>query len=77
MSTATERSPEAIGKPPKRIKSQSGDGSLIDTLIKGKPGYDSNAWAWEGGNAAKILIKINIFNIWGYATTIRDLMRYL
>ena len=49
----------------------------MGALIKGKPGYDSNAWAWEGGNAAKILIKINIFNIWGYATTIRDLMRYL
>ena len=48
----------------------------MGALIKGKIGYDSNAWAWEGGNAAKIISRINLFSVWGFRS-IRNIMRYI
>ena len=42
----------------------------------GNTGYDSNAWFFEGGNAAKIIAKFNISKIWAMAYLIRDIVRY-
>ena len=42
----------------------------------GNTGYDSNAWFFEGGNAAKIIAKFNISKIWAMASLIRDIVRY-
>ena len=44
---------------------------------KNKPGYDSNAWVWEVGNGASIVARINLFGIWGWAKTVRDMVRYI
>ena len=40
-------------------------------------GYDSNAWFFEGGNAAKIIAKFKISRIWAMASLIRNIVRYL
>ena len=49
----------------------------MGALIKGKLGYDSNAWVWEGGNVAKICAQINYLRVGGYANIIRNLLRYI
>ena len=53
-------------------------GSMIKVILKSKVlnGFDNNAWVWEGANAAKILAKLNIWNVWGFASLIRDIARY-
>ena len=38
---------------------------------------DSNAWVWEAGNAAKIVGGICAANVWGSATAIKALVRYV
>ncbi|WP_417141575.1 RHS repeat domain-containing protein [Ruminococcus bromii] len=43
----------------------------------GNTGYDSNAWFFEGGNAAKIIAKFKISRIWAMASLIRNIVRYL
>lgn len=42
----------------------------------GNTGYDSNAWFFEGGNAAKIIAKFKISKIWAMASLIRNIVRY-
>ena len=49
----------------------------MGALVKGKTGYDSNAWFWESGNAAKIVARIKFSRIWGHTSIIRDLLRYI
>ena len=49
----------------------------MGSMIKGKGFYDSNAWVWESGNLATRISGICIFNVWGYADLIRDIMRYI
>ena len=49
----------------------------MGALTKGKRGYDSNAWFWEGGNGVKIVGRISIFGVRGYVGTIYNLTRYL
>ncbi|MEQ2491891.1 RHS repeat-associated core domain-containing protein [Ruminococcoides intestinale] len=43
----------------------------------GNTGYDSNAWFFEGGNAAKIIAKFKISRIWAMASLFRNIVRYL
>lgn len=49
----------------------------MGSMIKGKGFYDNNAWVWESGNLATRILGIWIFNVWGYADLIRDIMRYI
>lgn len=49
----------------------------MGSMIKGKGHYDNNAWVWESGNLATRILGIWIFNVWGYADLIRDIMRYI
>ena len=44
---------------------------------KNKIGYDSNAWVFEGGNAAKVAAKLNPLNPVGTFRLIQDFLRYL
>lgn len=41
-----------------------------------KTGYDDNAWFFEGWNAASIVRKMNINNVWNVYSLIRDISRY-
>lgn len=49
----------------------------MGSRVKGKIGYDSNAWVWESGNIVRNILKISIYNVNGYASIIRDIMRYM
>jgi len=48
----------------------------MGSLLKGKLGYDSSAFVWEGVNAGKLVGKIWVYGILGVASAIKDIGRY-
>ena len=49
----------------------------MGALTKKAKGYDSNAWFWETGNAARIACKIYLCVTKGDFSIIRSIMRYM
>ena len=59
------------------IKRSSSHVADIGGVNRGQIGYDDNAWFFETGNAMKIAARFYISPVWGLASTIRNIARYL
>ena len=46
-------------------------------MISGKPGYDSNAWFFQGAQAGKIVTKLNTFKPSGIKDLLKEIGEYL
>ncbi len=46
-------------------------------MISGKPGYDSNAWFFQGAQAGKIMTKLNIYKPSGIKDLLKEIGEYL